>query len=82
MVGTTTIVTEEDNIAEIKIPLVTISKVNRNQPGWFPMFHLVMEDLIMQTGLVMVGPFLIDKQDRLGLGKLRILENLSIRHIK
>ena len=37
------------------------------------MFHLVTEDLIMQTGLVMAGPFLIDKQDRLRLGEMRIL---------
>ena len=43
------------------------------------MFHLVMEDLIMQTGLVMVGPFLIERQDRLGLGKMIILENLAIK---
>ena len=28
----------------------------------------------------MVGPFLIERQDRLGLGKMIILENLAIRH--
>ena len=41
------------------------------------MFHLVMTDLNMQTDLVMVGPFLTDRQDRLGKMILMYLKEFS-----